>query len=138
MRHIGFISAGLLVAAGFAPFASRGAEPPPALFTADQPAAGEALYLQRCSGCHNANLTDGGQGPGLITDGFWSNWEQKSARTLYGRILSTMPSNEPGSLLPGEALLLTAFILKSNGYPAGEQTLETADTLNPVRLHRQK
>jgi len=126
-----------LAAAGFVSGAAA-AEPPPALYTLDQSSAGEFLYLERCSSCHNADLTDGNHGPGLVTDTFWANWEKKPARELYGRIISTMPEDDPGTLSPSQALSLVAYILKANGYPAGDAPLASPNNLNGIALQRVK
>ena len=97
---------------------------------------GAAVFREKCIGCHNPDLNAGGFGPALKGAFFWNSWENKSARELYGRILSTMPANDPGSLSQREVLSLTAFILHANGYPIGDTTLKGPEDLGPIRISR--
>src|SRR6185369_8062632 len=75
-------------------------------FTAEQSSTGQQLYDQKCGGCHAPDLGEGSHGPALRGDHFWATWGDKSARELYGRILSTMPSGDPGSLSQRQVLAL--------------------------------
>ena len=110
----------------------------PALFTAEQAAIGEKIFVERCSGCHNVDLSDGGHGPGLATDNFWAQWDGQPARPLYGRIISTMPAENPGSLVQADALSIVAFILNTNNYPAGDKPLAAPGDLDGIQLRRLK
>lgn len=96
---------------------------PPPIGTRAQAQAGAALYAEKCTGCHSADLGEGGHGPALKGDYFWTTWRGQSARKLYGTVISTMPASDPGSLSPDQTLTLVAFILQSNGYPAGDAAL---------------
>jgi mono/diheme cytochrome c family protein len=112
-----------------------GAEPAAdLLFTAEQSSLGQQLYEQKCGGCHAPDLGEGSHGPALRGEHFWATWADKSARELYGRILSTMPSGDPGSLSQRQVLALTAFILATNGYPAGATSLDSPAQLDTVKI----
>ena len=94
---------------------------------------GEAGYGKHCKECH-----DGGMGPSLKGDDFWSEWDQKMARPLYSTIISTMPQDDPGSLPEKEVLDIVAYILQLNGLPEGDKEIEKANELNTIKLERPK
>jgi mono/diheme cytochrome c family protein len=110
------------------------AEAPPAVSDAAQIQAGAALYGQKCTGCHSPTLGEGGHGPALKGEYFRTTWGGQSARKLYGMVVSTMPADNPGSLSPADALALVAFILNSNGFPAGSAALGEPGDLAAVEI----
>ncbi len=110
------------------------AEAPPTVSTPEQIQAGAVLYAQKCTGCHSPSLGEGGHGPALKGDYFRSTWGGQSARKLYGMVISTMPADNPGSLSPADALALVAFILNSNGFPAGGTSLGEPADLQDVMI----
>jgi hypothetical protein len=77
-------------------------------------------------------------GPALKGDDFLATWENKTVRALYNRILTTMPSDAPGTLQSSEVLDIVAFMMRSNGFPSGDQALGTPDELNDVKIVRSK
>jgi mono/diheme cytochrome c family protein len=107
----------------------------PAVATSAQAEQGAALYAAKCTGCHSAALGEGGHGPPLKGDYFWTTWGGQSARKLYGMIISTMPASDPGSLSQADTLALVAFILRSNGYPPGSTALAEPADLQDVNIH---
>ena len=113
----------IAVATALLPVAAEALE----ISSPDQIAAGEAIYASKCGSCHGEGLT-GGMGPALTGQGFDDHWRGKSARALYGRILSAMPLNEPGSLSDAQAISVTSFILIRNGLEPGS-TAASADGL---------
>ena len=44
-------------------------------------------------------------------------------QSLLDKIKTTMPADAPGSLSDAQALDLTAFVMKSNGFPPGDEEL---------------
>lgn len=74
---------------------------------------GKISFQSQCAQCHGANL-EGAWGPPLKGAAFWTNWEQKPARGLYDRVLTTMPPNGPGTLGAQEVLDLMVYILQQN------------------------
>lgn len=106
----------------------------PSVSTSVQAQAGAALYAQKCTGCHSADLGEGGHGPALKGDYFWSTWGGQSARKLYGMVISTMPANDPGSLSSADTLALVAFIMRTNGYPPGKTDLADPADLAGITL----
>jgi len=55
-------------------------------------------------------------------------------RSLYSRIISTMPPSDPGSVAPKDVIDIVTFLLQSNGLPAGEKAIENPNELNVIRL----
>jgi cytochrome c len=110
--------------------------PLPTVASPAQAAAGAAVYAEKCTGCHSANLGEGGHGPALKGEFFWTTWGGQSARKLYGMVISTMPANDPGSLSSTDTLALVAFILRSNGYPPGDTALTEPADLQAITINR--
>jgi mono/diheme cytochrome c family protein len=103
-----------------------------AISTPEQAQTGAALYAEKCTGCHSADLGEGGHGPPLKGEYFWTTWGGQSARKLYGTVISTMPASDPGSLSPADTLALVAFILRANGYPPGTTPLAQPADLQDI------
>lgn len=103
------------------------------IYTTVQAKRGEAGYDKHCKECHN-----GGFGPSLKGEDFWSQWDQKMARPLYSTIISTMPQDDPGSLPEKDVLDIVAYILQMNGLPEGDKEIESAKELNTIKLERPK
>ena len=70
-------------------------------------------------------------------DAFWSEWDQQTARSLYSRIISTMPPDGPGTLDPKDVIDIVAFVVHENGVPQGK-AVESANELNSIKLQRPK
>jgi mono/diheme cytochrome c family protein len=102
------------------------------VYTADQAAAGAALYAADCSVCHAANLR-GGAYPALIGPAFVAQWTGEPAADTYAAMSTRMPQGAPGSLKPAEYLALMAYILQQNHYPAGSAPL-TQDRLASIMV----
>lgn len=90
------------------------------VYTAEQAERGAALFARSCAGCHGAEL-GGGMGPTLAPLGAW--WQGSSLASLGDFVRRNMPMTAPGSLPMAEYGDIVAFILASNGYPAGEAEL---------------
>jgi mono/diheme cytochrome c family protein len=95
----------------------------PVTFTAEQAHRGEATYADNCENCHGAELNDGEYAPPLKGPIFLRNWGNGSVAALYGKIKATMPFDNPGQLTDQNYLDVTAFLLRRNGYAAGDQEL---------------
>jgi alcohol dehydrogenase (cytochrome c) len=96
-------------------------------FTASQAAAGRLVYARACSICHGANL-QGGAAVALAGSAFAKTWGdgRHQGMDFFDAIAKQMPKNAPGSLAAADNLALTAFILGSNGYAAGGESLTVA------------
>jgi mono/diheme cytochrome c family protein len=104
------------------------------VYTNDQADRGHAVFDARCQSCHGAALEGGTLAPALRGADFLSSFQRKPLRRIYSRIISTMPPDDGGSLSETETLALVAFVLRSNGYPAGSEALARADDLNSIVL----
>jgi quinoprotein glucose dehydrogenase len=105
------------------------------IYTEAQAQHGANMYRTKCSGCHGGDLT-GEHAPPLKGAAFWTQWDGESARSLYSRIISTMPPDDAGSLAEKDAMDLMSYLLQVNGLPAGSRAAENAGELNNVRLQK--
>ena len=107
------------------------------VYTPSQAERGAALYAERCSGCHGDFLEGDGAGErvvALIGTTFEDNWESASLSDLYDKIARTMPRGTPGTLSGPQVLEAMAFLLKSNGYPAGATNLSGTAELASIDI----
>jgi mono/diheme cytochrome c family protein len=90
------------------------------VYTDDQAKSGRSGYDAKCSSCH-----DGGtMGPELWGAPFLEAWDNKTVSDFFNRIQTTMPEDSPGTLSDKEVLDIVAYVLKTNGFPPGEQPIE--------------
>lgn len=94
------------------------------VFTTEQAERGAGVYAQRCGACHGAALNGTGEAPALIGGEFVSHWDTMTLGDLYDRVRTTMPQNDPQSLSREEYADVLAFLLKNNGFPAGQKPLD--------------
>ncbi len=99
------------------------------VYTAQQADRGKALYGQQCSSCHGATLDGGGAAPPLAGADFKSNWKGQTVGDLFEKTQTTMPADQPGKLSREQTADILAFLLASNGFPAGSKELPTDATL---------
>ena len=105
------------------------------VYTSAQAASGKAVYTKNCTVCHLGSLSGGlNEAPPLKGKQFLSEWEGMPLRSLFGRIISTMPSDDPGSLSEQETLDVLAYLLEENSYPPGKKRLGPPDALNKVQF----
>ncbi len=105
-------------------------------FAGAQATHGQSLFARQCAACHGADLSGGEHGPSLKGGQFWNEWDRESARSLYSRIISTMPPDSPGSLMEKDVIDIVAYLLRENAVPHGDQTVGSANDLNEVQLRR--
>ena len=101
------------------------------VYTDAQATRGQALYAQRCAGCHGPALT-GGQAPPLAGDAFTAKFRMEPLSALFIKIRYTMPPGaaENAQLTNDQAADLVAHILKTNSLPAGKAEFAGADATN--------
>ena len=119
--RIALVGAGVISVAALAQVAGRTTWQ--GVFTAEQADHGKAGYTQHCVSCHGPALMGADVVPALAAATFASSWNGTSAADLFNRIHDSMPLNDPGSLRPAEVADIEAYILMSNGFPAGTSTL---------------
>jgi len=107
-----------------------GQPPASGVHTAAQATAGRAAYQANCASCHMPDLAGRSEAPPLAGPNFMNSWRNRTTRDLFEFIQSTMPP-DGSNLTADQYLAITAFILESNGAPAGAQPL-TATTAAPI------
>lgn len=109
------------------------------VFTADQAAAGKAIFDGKCASCHGATLAGGDAAPPLAGETFMGNWAGQSVGDLGTRLHSTMPANDPGSLTYVDTAAVVAYILSVNQFPAGTTALPAnLDTMGSIAITAEK
>ena len=94
------------------------------VYTNEQADAGAKTYEAICSKCHAT-------GAALTGPGFLNKWSDQSLYRLWEYMSTRMPYGAPGTLEPDQYLGMLAWILRQNGYPAGDTPLPT-DNLNGI------
>ena len=100
------------------------------VYTSAQAERGREAYRTTCSGCHAADLS-GGQGPTLSGSVFLGHWAEDNLDALFAKMRKMPPGQD--TLPESTHLDLLAFLLESNGYPAGHSGLSATD-LGAIRL----
>jgi mono/diheme cytochrome c family protein len=113
----------------------------PALYTAEQATNGALAYYQNCAMCH-APLLDGQSAgysaPALKGPEFADPSYDFHVSDIFNFVAKLMPAATPGSLTPDQDVIIMAFILQQNGYPAGNKELtfqEAAKSKVAIRFY---
>jgi len=124
--RIAILAAALAISAGIGgvAWAQSGQTVLDGVYTAAQAEQGQAQFSQHCAACHGSGLTGNGEAPALVGGEFISNWAGLTVGELFERIRTTMPQDNPGKLSRAQYAQILSFILKSNGYPAGQKELD--------------
>jgi mono/diheme cytochrome c family protein len=101
------------------------------VYTAEQADRGKDVYFGSCRSCHSPQSHTG------ATFNKW--WRGKQLSDLYGFIATRMPKNDPGSLSPGDAADVVAYLLKMNAMPVGKgELVPDEDSLKHVRIETRR
>lgn len=102
-------------------------------YTQPQAQRGEAQYKQECAACHGDALEGDGQTerakqlvralPPLSGDVFKGNWNGRPLSDLFDKMIKTMPRDDPGKISRTQNADILAYLLKFNGFPAGQAEL---------------
>ena len=103
------------------------------IYTAEQAARGRIVYDRHCGACHRPDLSGSDEARPLAGARFMQDWREDTLHTLFTRIRSLMPFNEPATLSEHAYLDSVAYILQFNGFPPGEREL-TPDGLADIRI----
>jgi mono/diheme cytochrome c family protein len=98
----------------------------PALYTAEQASQGFIAYEQNCGMCHGPLLdgqSGGYPGPALKGPEFADPSYDFHVSDIFNFVAKLMPAGTPGSLSHDQDVLIMAYLLQQNGYPAGSQAL---------------
>jgi len=80
-----------------------------------------------CESCHRINDFSGGR--------FRVVWVGRTVGDLFYSMSTLMPEDDPGGLSPEEYADIVSYILRENGYPAGDEDLATElSELETVRI----
>jgi mono/diheme cytochrome c family protein len=107
------------------------------VYTEAQAERGRATFNTACVRCHGPDLA-GSTAPALKGDRFQTSWGGDTIENLFAKIRDTMPPNF-GTILDNQAKLdIVAYILETNGFPAGraELTLGSEDLASARILRR--
>jgi mono/diheme cytochrome c family protein len=107
------------------------------VYTAAQAERGKSTFLTgRCGGCHQLDLS-GDRGPALKGPDFLAHWENGSVNALFSKIRDTMPPNDPQEVADAAKVDVVAYLLQSNGFPAGSAELAVeSDLLESIEIVR--
>ena len=86
------------------------------VYTDEQADAGAKTYEAICSTCHGTGLP-------LKGPSFLKKWSDQSLYRLWEYMSTRMPYGAPGTLAGEEYLGMLAWVLRENGYPAGDTPL---------------
>lgn len=103
------------------------------VYTAEQAARGRLVYDRHCGACHRPDLSGSDEARPLAGARFMQDWREDTLQTLFTRIRSLMPFDEPATLSERAYLDSVAYILEFNGFPPGERAL-TPDGLADIRI----
>ena len=103
------------------------------VYTTAQAGRGETAYAKTCARCHGASLGGGDESPALTGGNFLGNWNGLPLSELQTRIKTTMPSDSVGVYDMNLVTDVMAYLLKSNGFPAGAVELSAqTDSLKDI------
>jgi cytochrome c553 len=109
------------------------------VYTEAQSKRGEATYVAMCANCHGAELEGADMSPPLAGATFGSNWNELTMGDLADRIRISMPADRPGSMTRAQIAEVMAFMLKANGFPAGQAELpQEVPLLKQIRIVAEK
>lgn len=133
------MSAILWAATGTAPAQETTSSVLDGVYTETQAARGAQAFAEHCALCHGSTLGGLGEAPALIGALFVSDFNGLTVGDLFDRVRTTMPLNAPASLGRERYADILAFILKSNGFPAGQRELDRrSEFLNTIRFEASK
>src|SRR6187549_493740 len=127
MRHTRRLLGGILILA-CATLAAQQSQPARSsasgVYTSEQAATGEKIYVETCAACHGDDLAGRERAPALTGAAFVDAWSGKDLRQLLDR-LESMPPTAPKSLSAAEYASILAFVLRSAEMPSGAAALPT-------------
>jgi mono/diheme cytochrome c family protein len=95
------------------------------VYTSEQADRGAAQYEAHCAMCHEGGEPDASPPRGSA---FVDHWREAPLDFLYSQIRTNMPGDAPGSLSPAVYVDVLAYLLRENGYPAGNGELTAEQT----------
>lgn len=96
------------------------------VYTDAQASRGATLYEKECGQCHGPGGAGGGMAPALAGAAFSANYDGQSVGNLFDRNRTTMPPGKEGQLSAQDNADITAYVLKMNEFPAGQNELSSS------------
>jgi cytochrome c len=93
------------------------------IYTDAQAARGNDLYQNNCASCHGGSLQGEEENPALSGNHFFARFGGMPVSALYGFINTQMPLGQAGALGAQGNADVTAYILQTNKFPAGQTEL---------------
>jgi mono/diheme cytochrome c family protein len=98
------------------------------VYSEQQAARGKELYTKNCASCHQPDLSgkaisDNSGAPALKGETFVANWADINVDDFLTRIKTTMPYDNPDSLMRDQYVEIIAYLLQTNEFPAGQKEL---------------
>ena len=94
------------------------------VYTEAQATSGQVVYDAQCKTCHNMRF---------YRDTLRS-WNNQPLLYLWESIMGTMPADNPGSLMFEEYTNVIAYILKEQGFPAGDLELNPDNGMDAISI----
>src|ERR1700733_83536 len=125
-NRIAVLAAALIMSAavGGTVWAQTSASVLDGVYTEAQAERGSTQFAQNCAACHGSGLNGNGEAPALVGGEFISDWAGLTLGELFDRIRNTMPQDNPGKLSRDQYADILSFVLKANGYPAGQKEMD--------------
>src|SRR5215467_6868661 len=95
------------------------------VYTDEQKNRGRAQFNEKCSMCHNEDLSGGEIAPALFGGNFMANWNGLTVGDLFDRIRVSMPPDNPDKINAQQRSDIISLILSANGFPTGSKELES-------------
>jgi hypothetical protein len=95
------------------------------VYTDEQKNRGRAQFNEKCSMCHNEDLSGGEIAPALFGGNFMANWNGLTVGDLFERIRLSMPPDNPDKINAQQRADIISLILNANGFPTGSKELES-------------
>lgn len=113
-------------------------ETSPVSYSSEQADRGETRYARDCEDCHGGDLRGGLiGGPPLRGAAFEQKFANGAPASAMFMFMSTMmPPNSPGRYSPEVYADLMAFILKENGFRAGDPLPSDVEALNNLIVEK--
>jgi cytochrome c len=132
------IIAGLILIAAAAVYGASDTSVWDGVYTPAQADRGKTLYTEQCSACHGDAL-EGKNGPALAAASFKADFDGLMVADLFEYVQKSMPRGNAGTLSREQTRDLVAFLLTSNGFPAGTRDLPgDTPSLKAIRFEAKK
>ncbi|HIN61251.1 MAG TPA: cytochrome c [Candidatus Marinimicrobia bacterium] len=97
------------------------------VYSIEQAKRGLQVYRKSCLKCHHPKQFTG--------PAYMDSWAGASIHDFLKVIRRTMPTENPGSLKPGQYTAIIAFLLKINSFPPGDKKMSSKSAdLKQIRI----